>query len=130
MIIDVASRHRWLKRMLPNRLGRAALMAVLGVLWLSTAVVQAANLPCSGRKGGIAGCQGDTFLCNDGSVSASKKSCSAYMGGAVGLLGGTATQMSPAIAEECTCRSGTYCTGPRGGRYCMIDSGAKSYLRK
>lgn len=33
----------------------------------------AANTPCSGRKGGIAHCQGDTFICNDGSISASKK---------------------------------------------------------
>ncbi|TBZ41892.1 hypothetical protein E0H47_10160 [Rhizobium leguminosarum bv. viciae] len=92
--------------------------------------VEAANTPCSGRKGGIAGCQGDTFICNDGSVSASKRSCSAYMGGAVGLLGATGSQMAPTVSGECSCRSGAYCTGPRGGRYCITDGGKKSYLRK
>lgn len=89
--------------------------------------VHAANTPCSGRKGGIAGCQGDTFICNDGSVSASKRSCSAYLGGA-GLLGGS--QMVPAADSNCSCRSGSYCVGPRGGRYCLTDVGQKSYLGK
>ena len=37
----------------------------------------ASNTPCSGRKGGISHCQGSTFICNDGSVSASKRNCSA-----------------------------------------------------
>lgn len=36
--------------------------------------------PCSGSKGGISHCQGATFVCNDGSVSASKKNCSAVHG--------------------------------------------------
>ncbi|ACE92265.1 hypothetical conserved protein [Rhizobium etli CIAT 652] len=97
---------------------------------LFVVAADAANTPCSGRKGGIAGCQGDTFICNDGSASASKRSCSAYMGGAVGLLGGGASQMTPTISGDCSCRSGAYCTGPRGGRYCMTDGGKKSYLRK
>lgn len=36
----------------------------------------AANTPCSGKKGGVAGCtKGGKFLCNDGSTSASKKRC-------------------------------------------------------
>lgn len=59
----------------------------LAVIVLALALpAQAANTPCSGKKGGVAGCQGDTFICNDGSVSGSKKSCIAYMGGA-SLLG-------------------------------------------
>src|SRR4051812_18197911 len=38
--------------------------------------------------------------------------------------------MAPALdTNECDCRSGRYCTGPHGGHFCMIDSGAKSYLR-
>lgn len=92
----------------------------------------AANVPCSGSKGGISHCQGSTFVCNDGSVSASKKDCSAYMGGdAVGLMGDNASEMKPSRAKgECSCRSGRYCVGPRGGRYCTTDSGRKSYLRK
>ncbi|WP_333661036.1 hypothetical protein [Acinetobacter sp.] len=31
--------------------------------------------PCSGKKGGVSHCQGSQFVCNDGSVSASKKIC-------------------------------------------------------
>ncbi|QIO47148.1 hypothetical protein HA464_06685 [Rhizobium leguminosarum bv. trifolii] len=105
-------------------------MGTAAILLSIAVAAQAANTPCSGRKGGIAGCQGDAFICNDGSVSASKRSCSAYMGGAVGLLGGGASQMAPTVSGECSCRSGAYCTGPRGGRYCMTDGGQKSYLRK
>jgi hypothetical protein len=69
---------------------------------------EAANEPCSGKKGGIAGCRGETFICNDGSVSASKKSCSAYAGGAQGLLGGAATphRMENARAGEDPTASG------------------------
>ncbi|TCA18755.1 hypothetical protein E0H68_03690 [Rhizobium leguminosarum bv. viciae] len=98
--------------------------------YLSANLAQAANTPCSGSKGGVAGCRGDTFICNDGSVSASKKSCSGYPSGAAGLVGGMSPQMAPTTAGECSCRSGAYCTGPRGGRYCMTDSGNKSYLRR
>ncbi|QPC95109.1 hypothetical protein GA829_13355 [Mesorhizobium sp. INR15] len=94
----------------------------------------ATNTPCSGHKGGISHCQGSTFICNDGSVSASKKNCSAEMGGspgqALGLIGGGSSEMSPANGEsECGCRNGQFCTGPRGGHYCITDSGRKSYLR-
>jgi len=103
---------------------------VVGAILLYATSLQAANTPCSGRKGGIAGCRGDTFICNDGSVSASKKSCTAVMGGAMGLTGGTSQSMVPAADEECLCRSGSFCTGPRGGRFCYTDSGSKSYLRK
>ena len=61
-------------RVVPRLLGLALIMM------LGTSSVLAANTPCSGRKGGIAGCDGDLFLCNDGSISGSKKSCSAYVG--------------------------------------------------
>ena len=41
-----------------------------------TSAAYAANTPCSGKKGGVAGCtKGGKFLCNDGSTSASKKKC-------------------------------------------------------
>jgi hypothetical protein len=68
-------------------------------------------------------------------VSASKKNCSAYMGGgpsgALGLLGSGVPEMAPVGgAGECSCRAGTYCVGPRGGHYCFTDTGRKSYLRK
>jgi len=111
-------------------------LALLSV-FITLAAVQAAlaaNTPCSGRKGGISHCQGATFICNDGSVSASKKSCAAVFGGgngAVGFMSSGASEMAPANAQtECSCRSGLYCTGPRGGQYCLTDTGRKSYLRK
>lgn len=81
----------------------------------------AANTPCSGSKGGISNCDGATFVCNDGSISASKKICSAT---------GKPAKAPAADASGCTCRSGNYCTGPRGGQYCLSDSGAKSYRRR
>ncbi len=36
-----------------------------------------AGLPCSGSRGGVARCEGDSFVCADGAVSQSKKSCQA-----------------------------------------------------
>ncbi len=103
--------------------------AVVAVLISSFGVAVAANVPCSGKKGGISGCQGKTFICNDGSVSGSKKSCLAYMGTA-GLLETGSADMAPSSDNDCSCRSGEFCTGPRGGKFCITDSGEKSYLRK
>jgi hypothetical protein len=88
-----------------------------------------ANTPCSGKKGGIERCQGDTFICVDGSVSASKKSCIATMG-SLSVIGSQDVDMAPTSSKACSCRGGTYCTGPRGGQYCLKDDGGKSYLRK
>jgi hypothetical protein len=102
-------------------------VALLSIAALVAAPVLA-NTPCSGRKGGIDHCQGSTFICRDGSVSASKKSCEATMG-AVGILGSQAEEMEPTLSGVCSCRGGNYCTGPRGGHYCLTDSGTKSYLR-
>jgi hypothetical protein len=104
----------------------------IGSLFLLASIavqVSHANTPCSGRKGGIDHCQGETFICRDGSVSASKKSCEATMG-AAGLLSSDADNMQPTASGECPCREGSYCTGPRGGRYCISDTGNKSYMRK
>lgn len=106
--------------------------AALVILLRVSAPADAANKPCSGSKGGISHCQGSKFVCNDGSISGSKKICSGYSSarGSVGLLGASSSEMSPIAGEsDCSCRSGTYCTGPRGGRYCLSDSGKKSYLR-
>ena len=88
----------------------------------------AANTPCSGRKGGIAGCDGDLFLCNDGSISGSKKSCSAYMG--AGRAPAVSPQQFLQNSSECACGTSTFCTGPRGGVYCVTPSGKKSYVRR
>jgi hypothetical protein len=116
-----------------GRLSKSLISICLCALLVQPAM--ASNTPCSGRKGGVSHCQGRTFICNDGSVSASKKDCSAESGGAsnqsLGLMGTEDAEMAPAGSQaECSCREGHYCTGPRGGRYCLTDSGAKSYLRK
>ncbi|NER62882.1 hypothetical protein G3436_01925 [Pseudomonas sp. MAFF212427] len=107
-----------------------ALIRVLAlglVLMLSSTLSLAANTPCSGRKGGIAGCDGDAFLCNDGSISASKRSCPAYTGNRHAR---PAVQPLHDRAQGCGCGTGAYCTGPRGGVYCLTPSGQKSYRRR
>ncbi|BFM55040.1 hypothetical protein JUNP402_3181 [Acinetobacter baumannii] len=39
-------------------------------------VADARNTPCSGKKGGIKHCTSDgKFMCNNGTISASKKKC-------------------------------------------------------
>ncbi|WP_150806918.1 hypothetical protein [Pseudomonas fluorescens] len=97
------------------------------LLMLVTSSVLAANQPCSGKKGGIAGCDGEAFLCNDGSISGSKKSCSAIHG-----AGNLSSRAQPLLknADGCQCGTGSYCTGPRGGVYCLTPSGSKSYKRQ
>jgi hypothetical protein len=50
--------------------------------------------------------------------------------GSLGIMGSQATDMAPTSSKACSCRGGTYCTGPRGGQYCLRDDGKKSYLRK
>lgn len=87
----------------------------------------AANTPCSGSKGGIAGCDGALFLCKDGSISGSKKNCLAYTG-----QGGSSAAQPQSLLEgagDCLCGTSTFCTGPRGGVYCLTPSGNKSYRR-
>lgn len=108
--------------------------ATFACLVLATTVTQAnaANYPCSGRKGGVSHCQGELFICNDGSVSGSKRSCSAEMGGGASRALGLTSQPKPtqSAGGDCSCRSGSICTGPRGGQYCYTDSGRKSYVRR
>ncbi|WP_257229324.1 hypothetical protein [Pseudomonas sp. BMW13] len=103
-------------------------LVIAAALGLTALEAVAANTPCSGRKGGIAGCDGDLFLCNDGSISGSKKSCSAYMG--MGRAPAAVPQQLLNSSGECTCGTSTFCTGSRGGVYCLTPSGKKSYVRK
>lgn len=78
----------------------------------------AANTPCSGKKGGVQRCVGERFLCRDGSISASKRPCTAP----------EPVASPPARATgPCPCSSGQSCTGPRGGSYCLTPDGKKSY---
>ncbi|TBU86775.1 hypothetical protein [Phytopseudomonas dryadis] len=89
-------------------------------------ICAAANQPCSGKKGGIARCDGELFVCNDGSISGSKRNCSAERhGGSAAPLRAIGNSSS-----ECPCGSSTLCTGSRGGQYCLTANGNKSYKRK
>ncbi|MFT4020078.1 MAG: hypothetical protein QM666_01015 [Acinetobacter sp.] len=55
---------------------KIVLAGLLGLLTISTTVEAGkGRQPCSGKKGGINHCQGGKFVCNDGSISASKKVC-------------------------------------------------------
>ncbi|WP_414907487.1 hypothetical protein [Pseudomonas sp. IT-P253] len=101
-------------------------MILLLLLCVISVSAWAGNTPCSGKKGGIDRCDGDLFLCNDGSISASKKSCSALLGDRSQARPQTVLKS----ADGCACGSSSFCTGPRGGVYCLTPSGNKSYKRK
>ncbi|TKJ88418.1 hypothetical protein PkoCFBP13504_00170 [Pseudomonas koreensis] len=96
------------------------------LLVLFSASAWAANTPCSGKKGGIDRCDGELFLCNDGSISGSKKSCAAMFGERQQARPQNLLQSD----DGCACGTGSFCTGPRGGVYCLTPSGNKSYKRK
>lgn len=51
------------------------LTTVLSVATLGDAAARGRE-PCSGSKGGISHCDGEQFVCKDGSYSQSKKICS------------------------------------------------------
>jgi hypothetical protein len=97
------------------------------LLVLLSTQTHAANYPCSGSKGGVSHCAGPRFVCNDGSISASKRVCSA-----ADAPGSAARSLlaTPRAGGDCSCRSGNICTGPRGGQFCYSDSGRKSYVRR
>ena len=96
------------------------------LLVFASGLALAANTPCSGKKGGIDRCDGDLFLCNDGSISGSKKSCAAMFGERQQARPQNFLQGD----DGCACGTGSFCTGPRGGVYCLTPSGKKSYKRK
>ncbi|MEJ5063814.1 MULTISPECIES: YdcA family protein [unclassified Erwinia] len=50
-------------------------IVLVTILSLFALTATAANKPCSGKKGGISHCSGEKFVCNDGSISKSKKMC-------------------------------------------------------
>lgn len=54
-------------------------LLVSGLLFTAQADAARGRQPCSGSKGGIAHCTSDgRFVCNDGSLSQSKRFCSGY----------------------------------------------------
>lgn len=52
-----------------------ALGLVLALGFASFADAGRGRQPCSGSKGGVKHCQAGKFVCNDGSISGSKKIC-------------------------------------------------------
>ena len=80
--LNVVRRSRKRSRIFHSSLVRNAALAFTLVMLpcLAMPPAMARNYPCSGAKGGISHCQGETFICNDGSVSGSKKHCSATHG--------------------------------------------------
>lgn len=52
---------------------RVRALAMIGLLLPLAA--SAANTPCSQGKGGVAYCLNGKFICNDGTMSASKRPC-------------------------------------------------------
>lgn len=51
------------------------LLAIFSISLASPAFAR--NYPCSGKKGGVSHCTADgKFMCNDGTISKSKKVCS------------------------------------------------------
>ncbi|MDQ9009040.1 hypothetical protein RFI36_04655 [Acinetobacter gerneri] len=55
---------------------KIALGLIITLGFVSVTNAERGRQPCSGGKGGIKQCQGSKFICNDGSISASKKICS------------------------------------------------------
>lgn len=101
-------------------------LAMVLLLFGLTQACLAANQPCSGRKGGIDRCDGELFVYNDGSISSSKRNCSAERPG----TSSAPLRIIDNSASACPCGGGSLCTGPRGGQYCVTASGNKSYKRK
>lgn len=61
------------------------LLLILGMLFTAQADAARGRQPCSGSKGGISHCTSDgSFVCNDGSLSQSKRFCSGYGSSEVG----------------------------------------------
>ena len=57
-----------------------ALSLIFAAALLLPLASNAANQPCSGKKGGIASCNGAQFVCNDGTISKSQRNCAAESG--------------------------------------------------
>lgn len=54
---------------------RILILSVLAFGLSTAAEAGRGKQPCSGKKGGVSHCQGSKFVCKDGSISASKKTC-------------------------------------------------------
>jgi hypothetical protein len=54
----------------------AAVVSIVSLLLVGVNAQAKGREPCSGKKGGISHCSGKKFVCNNGTISASKKTCS------------------------------------------------------
>lgn len=52
-----------------------SIILILFLICIAQPAIAKGREPCSGKKGGISHCSGGKFICNDGSVSKSKKTC-------------------------------------------------------
>lgn len=65
--------------MMETDMRKIILLLVSGILFTAQADAARGRQPCSGSKGGIAHCTSEGhFVCNDGSLSQSKRFCSGY----------------------------------------------------
>ncbi|WP_196296292.1 YdcA family protein [Moraxella bovoculi] len=47
----------------------------MAFVFISTPAMAKGKQPCSGKKGGVSHCSKGKFVCNDGTISKSKKVC-------------------------------------------------------
>ena len=83
---------------MPRSFSQATAGAAVFILLLGCMEALAANTPCSGKQGGINHCEGSAFICNDGTLSQSKKNCSAYFPGGSKQTGQSQSFISGGIA--------------------------------
>jgi hypothetical protein len=58
-----------------------SLKSLAATIFMISSSAHAENTPCSQSKGGINHCMGSHFVCNDGSMSQSRKDCNLYFHG-------------------------------------------------
>lgn len=58
-----------------KKFAAAMLLGASLTMLADSALAERGRQPCSGKKGGISHCSGGKFVCNDGSISGSKKIC-------------------------------------------------------
>ncbi len=84
----------------------------------------ASNTACSKGKSGVVGCIGTYHLCGDGSLSKSKRICQSPHQTILKHI-----DPSPMKdGDNCRCRLGRFCIGPRSGLYCLDNLNQRSYI--
>ena len=52
-----------------------AVAVLIATLSVYSSSAMARNKPCSGKKGGVSHCSNGKFVCNNGTISQSKRKC-------------------------------------------------------